>query len=95
MFLAHNKRDELARLLKETFIGSRGVNMFLFIEGLKKNQLLSLANNEESSFYRAIKDYWQTDIGTYNSIFQITNGLDRKTEISEFTQRIKRILEEV
>lgn len=69
-YLLHDSRDKLANKLKEEFKTDIGKNIRLMIEALQNNnpQLINIEARQRKAIYRAIKDYFNRNIGTYQSI---------------------------
>jgi hypothetical protein len=70
-YLLHEKRDALASALKTEFITEKGKGIRLLIEALLANKpaLITIENRERTNIYKALKTYFDRNIGTYQSIF--------------------------
>lgn len=70
-YLLHPQREQLAELLKNEFKTEKGKGIRLMIEVLNKNNpsIMNYENRQRSAIFNAIKEYFNRDIGTYQSIF--------------------------
>jgi hypothetical protein len=77
MYLLHNKRELLADKLKTEFSTERGKGIRLLIKALQTNQpqLINIENRQRTAIYNAMKQYFNRDIGTYQSIFDYKVGI--------------------
>ncbi|MBN1180846.1 MAG: hypothetical protein JXB49_01065 [Bacteroidales bacterium] len=93
-YLLYNEREKLAEQLKKGFIGEKGKSIRLMIEVLKEKGILSLSKGGWKKFYDSLKDYFDSDIGTYNSIFSRDPGKSNleKSKKQAIEERIDYIL---
>jgi len=70
-YLLLEKRDALASALKTEFITEKGKGIRLLIEALLTNKppLITIENRERTNIYKAMKTFFDRNIGTYQSIF--------------------------
>jgi hypothetical protein len=68
-YLVHDEKERFAKELKNEFNTEIGKSIRLMIEALKQSQLLVIPDRKKKSFYRALKDYFKRDVGTYPSVF--------------------------
>lgn len=68
-YLLHDNKEKLAEQLKTSFNIEIGKSIRLMIEALKEMGLLTIENRRGKSFYNALKEYFNRNIGSYQSIF--------------------------
>lgn len=97
-YLLHEAKMELAIALKREFATEKGKSIRLLIETMQdlKTPLLSLCRGEGMKFYKAMKLFFNKDIGSYNSIFnyEYSKSKDEK-DIQAITKRLNFILEQI
>jgi len=94
-FLVHQQRLKLAEGLKAEFSTEKGKAIRLMIEALKDHTptLIAYGDREKMALYKALKNYFSCNIGSYNSIFQYEYYPECNQESLELaTARIDRIL---
>jgi len=71
-FLVHQQRLKLAEALRTEFSTEKGKGIRLMIEALEAYTppLITYGDRKKESLYRAMKSYFNWNIGTSNSIFQ-------------------------
>jgi hypothetical protein len=69
-YLIHPDQEKLAQELKNTFRIERGKGFRIMVEILiNKGAFRSYGNGGQAGIYRAIKEYWGRDVGSYNGMF--------------------------
>ena len=68
-YLLHSKKISLAKGIKKEFGKEKSKTIRLLIEALKSSNLLTIGYGKESAFYRALKEAFDSNIGSHNSIF--------------------------
>jgi len=94
-YLLHEKNEQLAEGLKKEFSKDRGKKLRLMIEALKLIQppLFTLIPGEKKSLYNSLKNYFNKDIGTYNSIFLCDFESEKdKSDIDSVLIRVNHVL---
>lgn len=69
-YLSHEKHETLAEAIKSKFRDQKGKTIRLMIEALKDKNLLNIIDGHHSELFRAIDNFFDWNIGSYNSIFQ-------------------------
>ena len=95
-FLIHQQREKLAEALRTEFSLEKGKGIRLMIEALKayNPKLIAYGDGDKMALYKAMKSYFNWNIGTYNSIFQYEYYAESNKESLELvTARIDHILE--
>ncbi len=94
-FLIHQQREKLAEALRTEFSLEKGKGIRLMIEALKayNPKLIAYGDGDKMALYKAMKSYFNWNIGTYNSIFQYEYYAESNKESLELvTARIDHIL---
>lgn len=94
-FLIHQQKEKLADALKAEFSNEKGKGIRLMIEALKayNPKLIAYGDGDKMALYKAMKSYFNWNIGTYNSIFQYEYYAESNKESLELvTARIDHIL---
>ena len=94
-FLIHQQREKLAEALRTEFSLEKGKGIRLMIEALKayNPKLIAYGDGDKMALYKAMKSYFNWNIGPYNSIFQYENKAESNKESLELvTARIDHIL---
>lgn len=94
-FLIHKQKIKLADALKAEFSNEKGKGIRLMIEALKayNTKLITCGYGEKMALYNAMENYFNWNIGTYNSIFQYDYCPENNQESLELvTARIDHIL---
>jgi len=94
-YLLHEKNEQLAEGLKKEFSKERGKKLRLMIEALKLIQppLFTLIPGEKKGLYNSLKNYFNKDIGTYNSIFLCDFESEKdKSDIDSVLIRVNHVL---
>ena len=94
-FLIHNQRIKLAEALRTEFSLEKGKGIRLMIEALKAHtpSLITYGDREKKALHEAMKNYFNSNIGTSNSIFQCDYYPDRDREsLNGASARIDHIL---
>ena len=94
-YLLHEKNELLAEGLKREFLKEKGKKLRLMIEALKLIQppLFTLIPGEKKGFYNSLKNYFNKDIGTYNSIFLCDFESEKdKSDIDSVLIRVNHVL---
>jgi hypothetical protein len=95
-FLIHQQKEKLADALKAEFSNEKGKGIRLMIEALKahNSKLITCGYGEKMALYNAMENYFNWNIGTYNSIFLYDYHSDRNQEsLNGASARIDHILE--
>lgn len=95
-FLIHQQKEKLADALKAEFSNEKGKGIRLMIEALKAHtpSLITYGDREKKALHEAMKNYFNSNIGTSNSIFQCDYYFDRDREsLNGASARIDHILE--
>ena len=93
-FLIHQQREKLAEALRTEFSLEKGKGIRLMIEALKayNPKLIAYGDGDKMALYKAMKSYFNWNIGTYNSIFQYEYYAESNKERSDLvTDRIDHI----
>lgn len=94
-FLCDNRTEFTTRLRGE-FDTEKGKSIRLLMEALTNMRLLSVCSGQNRSFYLAWKEFFGTDIGTYNSVFNYKiNLLVDTDDIEKYERRIERVQEKM
>ena len=94
-FLIHKQKIKLADALKAEFSLEKGKGIRLMIEALKayNPKLIAYGDGDKMALYKAMKSYFNWNIGTYNSIFLYDYHSDRNQEsLNGASARIDHIL---
>ena len=94
-FLIHKQKIKLADALGAEFSNEKGKGIRLMIEALKayNPELIAYGDGDKMALYKAMKSYFNWNIGTYNSIFQYEYYAESNKESLELvTARIDHIL---
>jgi len=67
-YLIHEQRIDFAQALKEEFNTEKGKKLKVMIHVLKSLQLISIQQGEMMQFFNSMNDFFQRDIGSYQSI---------------------------
>ncbi len=94
-FLIHQQKIKLAEALRTEFSTEKGKAIRLMIEALKAYTppLITYGDRERKALHEAMKNYFNSNIGTSNSIFQYEYYAESNKESLELvTARIDHIL---
>lgn len=95
-FLVHQQRVKLAEALKTEFSTEKGKAIRLMIEALKAHtpSLIAYGDRERKALHEAMENYFNSNIGTSNSIFQYDYYPDRdRDSLNSVSARIDHILQ--
>lgn len=95
-FLIHQQKEKLAKALRAEFSNEKGKGIRLMIEALKAYTppLITYGDRERKALHEAMKNYFNSNIGTSNSIFQYDYCPKRDREsLNGASARIDYILE--
>jgi len=67
-YLLHNKREQLAEKIKQTFLTEKGKAIKLLLVVLEEKQLITLGNRQFKAITDSLRIYLNRDIGTYQSL---------------------------
>jgi len=94
-YLLHDKKKILASAIKAEFSKEKGKTIKMMIHLLENRDtpLLTIGYGYGKAFYNTLKDYFKTDIGTYQSIFnyKVNEETDKK-ELKQIQFRINHLL---
>ncbi len=99
--LLHKQNTKLALALKSEFSTEKGKSIRYLLEALAHSQppIITIVEGEKKALYNSIKEYFNRDIGSYNSIFQCKFNPDsdpvEKQNLQKFKVRINHILEKL
>jgi len=92
-YLLHKNRISLAKKIKNEFKSDKGKIIRLLIEALTNSGLLTIGYGEKNAFYMALKEYFDSDIGSYNSIFYYPyNKVTNKSDLESINKRLESLL---
>jgi len=94
-FLIHQQREKLAKELRAEFSTEKGKGIRLMIEALKayNPKLIACGYGDKMALYKAMENYFNWNIGTYNSIFQYEYCSEREREsLNSVSAKIDHIL---
>lgn len=92
-YLCHDERKKLAEQLRTNFNTEIGKSIRLMLEELIEMQFLAIENRGKKSFYNALKEFFDRDIGSYQSIFDYKLNHDSdKDEIKNIKTKLNFIL---
>lgn len=100
-FIIYENRTGLANLLKSEFSTEKSKSIRYMLEALAQSQplLITIIDGEKKALYNALKEYFNRDIGSYNSIFQCNFNPEsdpvEKQNLGKFKVRIKHILDKL
>lgn len=103
-YILHENRIGLSKSLKTEFSTEKSKSIRYLLEALAHSQppLITIIDGEKKALYNAMKEFFNRDIGSYNSIFQcnfnlIVNDTDtvEKLNLEKFRVRINHILEKI
>lgn len=91
-FFLHNESFKIAQLIKEEFKTEKGKVIKILIDILKEFKLISLDSRGLKKFYDCMRDYFDNDIGSYESIRKQESKHIYTPDIEAVRIRIKNIL---
>jgi hypothetical protein len=88
-FLFHKNKMALAEKIKAEFCTHKSKGIRFMIEALKEKGLLRYGDREGKSVYRSMKEFFNHDIGVYESIFafKVSEAMHK----SDFDLAIKKV----
>ena len=97
-YLLYVDKLKLAERLKSEFKIEKGKNIRLLIEALRRNTppLIAIGARQNKKFYGAMKTFFNRDIGTYQSIFDLKiENPDRDPDFKGVNDKIEFILKSI
>jgi uncharacterized protein YukE len=93
-YLVHTQKLELASAIKKEFSTEKGKQMRYLVEALKNTQppILSFCRGDGMKLYNAMKEFFDQNIGSYNSIFDHETKYLNKNNINVMQNRLDFIL---
>jgi hypothetical protein len=93
-YLLFEQKDILAERLKSEFNSDIGKTLRLMLEVLKDKQLLVISEGQKMKIFESLKEYFDRNIGSYNSVFSRDPGktLLEKSKRASIEARIEFIL---
>lgn len=68
-YLLHIENQMLAKALKNKFRHEKGKTIRIMIEALKELEIISIPDRSNKRFYKALSDFFSSEIGSYQAIF--------------------------
>lgn len=93
-YLEHDSPQALAEALKAAFIDQKGKTIRLMIESLKIENLLKVVEND-SELYRVLDNYFNWNIGVYNSVFVMYKYDSTKKKYQKDLEPILKIVKSI
>ena len=94
-YILHKKNDEFAELLKNEFNIERGKSLKLMIDVLIKKEMFTIENRQRENIYNAMKEYFNRDIGTKQSIFDYKYEQKGNPDFESIELRIDNLLDTI
>lgn len=100
-FILHENKNGLSKSLKSEFSTEKSKSIRYLLEALAllHPPLITVIDGEKKALYNSMKEYFNRDIGSYNSIFQCNFNPEsdpvEKQNLGKFKVRIKHILDKL
>lgn len=100
-YLLHKNKYKLVEEIRKEFSTEKSKSIRYLLEALAQSQppLITIIDGDKMALYNALKEFFNRDIGSYNSIFQCKFNPDSDTvdkqNLEKFTIRINHILDKL